>query len=57
MIDGKVEADDAGVGNEAVAGFKADDTGPGGGNADRAALVATKREIDHILRNGDRRAA
>ena len=57
MIDRVVEAHDAGIGHQTVARLVADDTRPGGGNAHRAALIAADGEIDHVRRNGNRRAA
>ena len=54
VVDGRVHAHDARIGNEAPGGFHADHAAVGGGDADRTALVAAGREID--LAGRDQRA-
>ena len=54
VVDGRLEPEHAGVRDQAVGRHEPDDPAPRGGQADRAALIAAQRDVDHPA--GHRRA-
>ena len=52
MVKGGVNADNAGIRDEAVGGLMADHPAPRGRDADGTALVATDRHVDIVVRQG-----
>ena len=52
VVDGRLQSEHAGVGHEAVRGHQAHDPAPGGGDADRAALIAAEGDVHFSAGDG-----